>query len=403
MTSRERVAAALDHKEPDRVPLDLGGTHATGIMGVAYNRFRARLGLPPGETRIFDPVQQVARVESDLLDDIGADFLPVGVEPVNWRDAALPDGSPCLLPEMWLPRDDGEGGEIIVNPLNNDVILRRSPESFHFTIVGPLIREIDSPRAVDAYRDFIKIADRPFYYDEKFDSVRARAERLRRETDRSLVMCFSGHIFAGAQYIRGFENFYSDLVLDPGFASHLMGTLTDVFIEEFDEFIAAVGHCIDVVQLADDLGSQRGPQISVEMYRRLVKPHHARLYRHIKSRTDAKIFLHSCGSVHDLIPDLIEIGLDILNPVQVSAEKMDTAALKKEFGSELVFWGGGCDTQKVLPFGTPRQVEDEVKRRIADLAPGGGFVFNQVHNIQCEAPPENIEAMYRAFHENCGY
>ena len=170
-------------------------------------------------------------------------------------------------------------------------------------------------------------------------------------------------------------------------------------LEFWDNLLEQIGDMVDVVCESDDLGTQEATWISKDMYRHLIKPRQKKLFSFIKRRAEVKVFLHSCGSIYDFIPDLIETGVDILNPIQVSAAKMDTAKLKREFGKDLVFWGGGIDTQKVLPYGTKQEIEDEVKKRIDDLAPGGGFVFATVHNIQEDVPPENIVAMLRALNK----
>jgi uroporphyrinogen decarboxylase len=200
------------------------------------------------------------------------------------------------------------------------------------------------------------------------------------------------------------DNFMCDLVADETLARALMDTLAESHMEEFEHYIEALGPYLDVIVVNDDLGSQQGPQLSVEMFRSVVKPYLAKLYGFMKSKmTRAKLFLHSCGSVYAFIPDLIEMGVDILNPVQVSAANMDSKKLAAEFGKDIIFWGGGCDTQGVLPRGTVEDVRAEVKRRIDDFAPGVGLVFTQVHNIQPGVPPENIEAMYDAALEYGGY
>lgn len=244
----------------------------------------------------------------------------------------------------------------------------------------------------------IRIMDRPAYLDESLHDLAERARTLHRETDYAIVGHFGGHIFAASQLLRGMDNFMCDLVADKPFARALMEALADQHMAEFEHYIEALGPYIQVIALADDLGSQRGPQVSLALFREMVPASMERLYQHIKKRTSARLFLHSCGSVAALIPDLIEMGVDILNPVQVSAADMDTARLKREFGSELTFWGGGCDTQHILPFGTPQQVGDEVRRRIDDLGPEG-FVFAQVHNIQPGVPPANMLAMWDAARE----
>jgi uroporphyrinogen decarboxylase len=196
-----------------------------------------------------------------------------------------------------------------------------------------------------------------------------------------------------------------DMGANPAAMEDLFGRITEFQMRMWTNTLEILGDEVDICLHSDDLGSQATSMMSPKMYRRFLKPRHAELFAHIKktAKTDVKLLMHSCGSVRSLIPDLIEAGIDALNPIQVGAAHMDTKELKREFGSELAFWGGGVDTQKVLPHGSVSEVKDEVKRRIDDLAPGGGFVFAAVHNIQPDVPPENIRAMWEAFQEHCGY
>jgi uroporphyrinogen decarboxylase len=211
---------------------------------------------------------------------------------------------------------------------------------------------------------------------------------------------FGGGAFETAGWLRGLEQFYMDLALDPGLACAIVDRLLEIKLGFLERALAQIGDVLDVVGEGDDLGGQHAPLISPDMYRKLVKPRHRQLFQFIHEHSRAKIMLHSCGSIRPLIPDLIEIGVDILNPVQVSAADMDSADLKREFGRELAFWGGGVETQHVLPFGTPQEVRDDVRRRLDDLMPGGGYVFNPVHNIQAGVPACNIMAMWEAYREH---
>lgn len=219
-----------------------------------------------------------------------------------------------------------------------------------------------------------------------------QARALFENTDYALVgsAVIGGGIFEQPARVMGLENFLMALLTAQEFADRLMETITDIYIESCNNYLEQVGPFIQVFTFWDDLAGQNGWIINPEVYRKMIKPKQKRLVEAIKKKTDAKLFYHSCGATRSLIPDLIEIGFDILNPVQVSAKGMNTRELKAEFGKDIVFWGGGVDTQHVLPFGTPQEVIDEVKRRIDDLAPGGGFVFAAVHNIQAYVPPENI-------------
>ena len=210
---------------------------------------------------------------------------------------------------------------------------------------------------------------------------------------------FGGHICQAGQGLRGWDTFLTDLLINRTFAEALMARLVDANIARFARFAETVGPYVDAVIFEDDLGAQDRPLLSPDLSRRMVKPHHSRLFAFAKSQCQAYVLFHSDGAVAPFIPDLIDMGIDALNPIQVSAGGMDTKALEREFGRSITFWGAGCDSQRVLPFGTTSEVADEVKRRIDDLAPGGGFVFAPIHNIQSEVPPENIVTMFRTARE----
>ncbi|UCH36635.1 MAG: hypothetical protein JSV65_09850 [Armatimonadota bacterium] len=394
MTPRERVSAALNRKPIDRIPVDFGGTNETGIGGVAYVQLRRHIGLNGRPFRLLDLYQQLAKVEDEARRFAEGNVVPLAYEAKEYQRWTLPDGTECEVPSRWQAVRQDDGSDVLLGP-HGKPLLRRAADGYWFDPVGPLCVGMDSIEDIAKFMPMIKIMDRPTYIDETLDDLGARAKRLYEETDYAIVGQFGGHIFAASQLLRGMANFMCDLVADKPFARALMDTLAEVHMEEFDHYIAAVGDYVQVVHVADDLGAQTGPQISPELFREMVRPPMERMYKFMKARTSAKLFLHSCGSVYKLIPDLIEMGVDILNPVQVSAADMDTAKLKREFGRDLVFWGGGCDTQRVLPFGTPREVREEVKGRIDDLGPDG-FVFAQVHNIQPGVPPENLEAMWQA-------
>jgi len=399
MTSRERVLAAINHREPDRLPIDIGGTEVTGIHGIAYNRLKAHLGITGGRTRLFQVYMQQAAVEDEIRMRFGGDVVRLCYEPKQWKQSSLPDGSPCEVPAGWNPVRLEDGADALMGPDGKPLVIRHA-DSPWFSPTGPVCPFIQTAADVAKYKDVLRIWDRSPWFDETLDDLVARAKKLREETDCAISGVFGGHIFAAGQLIRGMANFMCDLLADEELAMTLMDTIAELHMEEFDRYIAALGPYLDVVTLGDDLGTQQGPQVDLETWRRVVKPSMKKLYTFMKSRMgDAKLFLHSCGSVYTFIPDLIEIGVDILNPVQVSAANMNSKKLKAEFGNDIVFWGGGCDTQTVLNLGTPQQVRDEVKRRIEDLAPGGGFVFTQVHNIQPDVPPENMVAMWQAARE----
>ena len=393
MTSRERVVAALEHRRPDRVPVDLGASESSGIMGIAYNRLKAHLGLQ-GRTQIYDLSQMIAKVEEPVLDIIGADALPLLIEPRTWRPWTLQDGTPCEVPSR-LEIVEWQGGWAV--PGSDGLPAAYCPPGgYYFDPVNPPLEHASSPEDIEAGIAHLESFDWPGYLDESYDDLARKARCLHNETDRCIVANLWVHVFAAGQILRGFANFMMDLAGDKPLAHHLMGRLVDCYAPRVEAYIEAVGEHVDVIQVNDDLGTQNGTQISPDLYREMVKPYHRRLWGMIKRISGKPLLLHSCGSIYDLIPDLIEIGVDAINPVQVSAAKMDGALLKREFGRDLTFWGGGCDTQRVLGGGTPEQVRDEVRYRVEQFAEDGGFVFCQVHNIQHNVAPENVMAMYEA-------
>ena len=396
MTSRERIIRALKHNEPDRIPLDLGGTESSGITGIAYNRLRNYLGLTQGKTQIFDVYQQICKIESDVRDIVLPDTIPLLIEPLKWKPFVLPDGSHCQIPEKWCPKKE-PNGDLVVTNSKGKVIARMPDKGFYFDPAIAPLAAVENPAELNAYADEIKSCDWPFFADESLNSIAERAAYLFKNTDFAIVANLQLHLLAAGQQLRGYETFMIDLLMNKPLVHALFEMLTDAYVRRCKRYLERVGKFIQVILLNDDLGTQNGPMLSLDCYREMLWPYQKKLFEFIKTRTDAFILFHSCGSVYEFIPSLIEIGVDALNPVQVSAAEMDTRRLKKQFGKDITFWGGGCDTQMILPNGTKEQIQDEVKHRIDDMAEGGGFVFTQVHNIQPDVKPENIMAMYHAF------
>jgi uroporphyrinogen decarboxylase len=395
---RERVLTSLRHEEPDRVPIDLGGTVDSTIVAVAYRELREHLGLGPGTIRVADVYQHTALVEDDVRRALGVDTRLVGDEPLEWRDGELPDGTPAKFPERFRPERQDDGSQVVFDDAGT-VVLKMPRDGHYFDPVHSPLADATSVGEIDDHLDAIRTYDTPAYLDMAYEELAQRARRLREKTDHLLVGFFGGHIFQAAQSLRGWDTFLLDLLVNRSFAEALMDRLVQANVERFERYAEAVGPYVDVVQFEDDLGMQDRPLLRPELYREMVKPYHARLFRFVKSHCDAYVLLHSDGAVAPLIPDFIDMGVDILNPVQVSAAGMATETLKREYGDQITFWGGGCDSQGVLPFGTPEDVADEVKRRIDDLAPGGGYVFAPIHNIQPDVPSENVVAMYRTARE----
>jgi uroporphyrinogen decarboxylase len=398
MKHRDRVLATLRHQEPDRVPIDFGGTMDSTISAFGYQALRERLGLMPTVTRVQDVYQHTAELEEDLRLALDVDILSVPDQPTAWRAGVLPDGSPAMYPNGFQPvlREDGSQ---VVRDAEGTITLKMPRGGLYFDPVYSPLQDATSVREIEDCLPQIETYDTPAHLDMSYEELAEKARALRDGTDYLLVGFFGGHIFQAAQSLRGWETFLMDLLVNRAFAEALMDHLAEASIRRFERYAATVGQHVDVIHFEDDLGMQDRPLLRPSLYREVVRPYHERLFRFARSRCDALLLLHTDGAVAPLIPDFIEMGIDALNPVQVSAAGMDTRELKRQFGADISFWGAGCDSQVVLPFGTAGEVADEVKRRIDDLAPGGGYVFGPIHNIQAGVPPENIETMFRTARE----
>jgi len=393
MTHRERVQAALRRETPDRIPIDLGGTECSSLTSVAHDRLCTHLGLPRGG-KVVEPIQHIVLTEEALKARFGVAAEMLIRQPRAWQPVTLFDGTPCELPAEWRTVVRADGTEERVTP-EGRVTARRAPTGYHFDPVNPPLAAVESVAELAKHRATLAAYDWPAYWDESLEDTVARAKRLHETTDRAVVFNFMLHVLQAGQYLIGFERFLTDLVLEQKFAEAFMTELVDVYCERADRVLPLLDPYIDAVFLTEDLGAQGGPLLSPDLYKKAILPHQKRLFAHLKSRTHAPLILHSCGSVRFAIPSLIEAGVDALNPVQVSAAGMDPAGLKRDFGKDITFWGGGCDTQFVLSRGAPAQVREEVKRRISAFGPGG-YVFCQVHNVQPEVPAENVVAMVEA-------
>jgi uroporphyrinogen decarboxylase len=400
MNHRDRVLAALRHEEADRVPIDFGGTVDTTISALSYQSLRRALGLPPTVTLIQDITQFTAIIEEDVRQALGVDTAPVFGLPTAWRRDSLPDGSPAQLPAGFRPEAQADGSQVVLDEAGT-VVLKMPEGGFYFDPVHSPLAGASSVQEIDECLAEIETYDTPAHLDARYEDLARVAQKLHDETDYLLVGFFGGHIFQAAQSLRGWEAFLVDLHRNRALAEALLDRLVEANLRRFERFAQTVGRYVHVVHFEDDLGMQDRPLLRPELYRQVVKPYHARLFGFAKKHCDAYLLFHSDGAIAPLLPDLIEMGVDALNPVQVSAVGMDTRELKRTFGQDLAFWGGGCDSQTVLPFGTPQQVAAEVKRRIDDLAPGGGFVFAPIHNIQAGVPVENVLALFEAA-QRCG-
>jgi uroporphyrinogen decarboxylase len=405
MTPRERILSALNHRQPDRVPVDLSSYRSSGISAVAYPRLRAALGLPPRPVYVYDPVQQLAIVDDDVLDFAGADAIELGrgfcLDDKWWADWTLPDGSPCKMPVWAVPQRLGQ--EWVYRNSQGIVMARMPAGSLHFDQSWwPFLDgEEDLSRIEELYSEHMwtGIASPPGPSVSSSEELAAGARALRARSARAIVGLFGGNLLEMGQFYYRMDGFLMMLAGEPERAHRFLDALTEIHLRNLERFLSAVGDSIDVIVFGDDLGAQNCPQISPRMYREFFKPRHSLMWRRAKQLAPVKVMLHCCGAVRPLLPDLIDAGLDAINPVQISCRGMEAEGLKRDFGRDITFWGGGCDTQHILPAATPRQVRDHVLRQCGIMAPGGGFVFQQVHNILANVPAGNIIAMYEAVKE----
>ena len=407
MNSRDRVLAAFNHEETDRVPIDLSGHHSSGIAAIAYLRLRAYLGLEPRPARVYDIQQQLAIVDSDVLDRFDVDTIDLGrgfaLDDDDWADWTLPDGSPCQVPVWTLPErvDHGWG----IRSQTGRVIAQMPDGALYFESAYFLWAENqpDHDALSEAMAECmwnIPPPPGPLVEGPGGDRLLVEgARRLRESTDRAILGVFGGNLMEWGQFLYRNDNFLALLAAEPDRAHDILERLTQLHLKGLEKYLGLVGPYIDVINFGDDLGMQTGPQISPRMYREFFKPRHARLWQRAKELADVKVMLHSCGSIRLLLPDLIEAGLDAVNPVQISCKGMDASGLKRDFGKDITIWGGGCDTQWLLSHGTPEAVTEHVKQQVEVLRQGGGFVFQQVHNILADVPPQNILAMFDAVRE----
>ncbi len=372
MTSRERVMAVLDHGIPDRVPLDIGGINNTGMHQLVERQLKERLGLADHGYEVKALSQFVTVPDPSIVDWFGVDTCSIYISEAHpWIDHG--DGT---FTDMW-----GIG-------------YRLNPDGYYYNMVRHPLEDAELPADLDAYT-------LPPPHEGMLAGL---SERLDANRDKCCILeGLREPMFGLPSWLRRNDNFYVDLLINEALSDALHEKLLDYYKTLVDFIMTRIGDRIDVVKLADDMGAQNALILSPETYRARIKPYQKALYGHIKDRYHKKILLHSCGSIRPIIGDLIEIGVDALNPVQISADDMDPTMLKREFGRDLTFWGGGIDTQHVLSTGTPEQVKADVRRNLSIFKQGGGYVFAQVHNITPGVPVDNILAMYEAYRENCTY
>ena len=389
----------MDHCETDRVPVDFSGHRSSGIAAIAYPKLRDFLGLPARPVRVYDVIQQLAVVDEDVLDRFGVDTIELGrgfaLDDDSWLPWTLPDGQPCFVP-AWMPIEREDKRWVIRS--ESGIILAHMPDGalYFEQTYFPFLEGDDLDAVSDVLGEsmWTAIASPPGPVDS--EQLAEGARRLRAATDRAVIGLFGGNLFEVGQFLYRNDVFMMLLAGEPAHAHEFLDKLTEIHLANLERFLKAVGEYIDIILFGDDLGMQTGPMMSPAMYCEFFKPRHKLLWSRAKELADVKVMLHCCGGVRELLGHLIEAGLDAINPVQISCSGMDAAELKAEFGRDITFWGGGCDTQDILPNGTPEQVAEHTKRQVEILRPVGGFVFQQVHNILANVSAENVTAMFDA-------
>ena len=401
MTSRERIEAAITHRPVDRVPVDLGGTRQSGIAALAYGRLRTELGLDTSAPfKVFDLFQQLADLEQEVLDRFGADCVALnrpkvafGIENRDWKPWTLWDGTDALVPGAFEPEVEEDGALVLKK--DGEVTARMPHRGFYFD------RFEKYPGA--SHPD-LSTWRPPAVSESDLEHYHRMSEVLHTQTDKALVAAMGPpfELFNGIGQ-GGFEDWMITFATEDEYVEELYGLLVDQWIENLKAFHGAVGDRLSVLQIADDLGTQRAPFLSTDMFREKVMPFYQRGLDWVHEHTDWKVLMHTDGAILPLLPSLIEMGVDFINPVQLSCEGMDPELLRREFGGKLGFWGGSCDSQGSLGNGTPAEVAAEVAENLNAFRPlEGGFVFASVHNVQANVPAANIVALFDAalgYHE----
>lgn len=408
MTSRERILAAINHQEPDRIPVDMGATPSSGISAIAYSNLIKYLGQEDLPVQIYDVVQQLAQPDMKILDQFGVDVLDIGrtfnANLSEWKPTRLANNAPAFYPLNFNPILLADGSYARFDD-DGTTMLSRMPvgATFFDQTYFPYVKgypdsyqnlDVEMGRimwARDVHSPWDHAGDPDFW-----QTLRENTIKLRQSTDKALLVVCGCNLFEWGTFLRRMDNFLMDLMCDHYNVEKLLDELMIRHLSTLEKVCNAVGDIVDIIRFGDDLGMTNGPFMDVETYRTLFKPRHKMLCDYVKANSKMHTFIHSCGSISLLMPDLIEAGIEIFNPVQTNSWKMSPDFLKTEFGKDCTFWGGGIETVGTLNNGTPQQVRDQVFDRLEKFSSGGGYVFNTVHNIMPDVPPHNIVAMFEA-------
>ena len=394
MTSRERILAVLDRKPVDRIPYDLGGTDCSGVHAIPYKELQRCFGHAEGPIDCGCLIQLIAELDTPMKESLGVDAEGLAFGSVETKIWKTPFGLDLVVPAKFNIEELPDGSNVVRNA-KGVVHAARAASAYYFDPVGVPLANVESPEELSAFDDLFERWDYSAVYDEPIDVLAARARRQHASTDRAVVGLWRMHYLQSGQIMRGYEQFLVDLMVEKDLAHALLQKLHEVYMRRADTFLKAFGDAIDVVFLTDDLGTQESGLISPALYKEMIYPYMSELVGKIRA-AGKPVVMHSCGAVAPFIPYLIEMGVNALNPVQVAAAGMNPADLVREYGKDIAFWGGGCDTQHALNSPDTKVVTADVERRLREFG-DASFVFTQVHNIQYDVSARNILAMREAF------
>ncbi len=395
MTSRQRVLATLNRRGVDYIPFDLGGTDCSSIHALAYQRLRDCLGLPEKQIMGGCQMQLIALLDNDVKDELGVDVEPLmfgSRETKMWKS---PFGPEIIVPKLFNIEDLPDGSSVVKDS-QGVVYSKRTADAYYFDPVGTPLAGVTSAEQLDRFDGLFERWDYSYIYDEPLEAMAERAKKQYESTDRAVIAQWRLHYLQAGQLMRGYSQFLMDLMVEKDLVRAMLEKLHQVYLKRIDSFFSAFGDYFDIVFLTDDLGTQQTGMISPTTYKEMLFPYMSEIVGKIKS-AGKKVIMHSCGAVADFVPFIIEMGVDALNPVQVSAAGMNPRNLVRRFGKDIAFWGGGVDTQHVLNATDPKAVRAEVRVRLDEYGSDASLVFTQVHNIQYDVPPENIIAMRDEF------
>lgn len=410
MNSRERVIASIEHKQFDKVPFDIGSNPSSGISAIAYSNLLKFLGKDHLPVKIFDVVQQLSHPDPEIIDLLGIDVIDIGAVYNNDISDCYPtemrNGHTAYYPNWFKPERQASGGYVAKDKSGEVIAEMPSGATFFDQTIYPW------QEAFPATMDGLKLAMEKVLWSafahspwdsahkENFwNDLRDKAVRLKENSDKAIMITVGCNLFEWGTFLRRMDNFLMDPYMYPAEVNMLLDALMDVHMNTLKKVIDSVGDVIDIIRFGDDLGMTSGPLVPPDMYKEFYKHRHAQLNSYVHQNSPMKTFLHSCGSIYQLIPDLIEAGFDILNPVQTNCVDMEPQRLKDEFGKTVTFWGGGADTTTVLNNASPEEVRVHCLERLEIFSKNGGFVFNPVHNIIPDVSPDNIVSMVNAVRE----